>query len=265
MENASAILIDPFKNVLESLTSQLRPWGTIYNMINICIKLPSLNEEMQQVLNNYHIYDEPVGFTGFKAFSLDLAKEANQLFSSHHQTLRYPYLVGLWSIMEVAFDELILRILINDPEASTKLHSADIRVKTIYDIGSKQWATDALKQLEKSAISNSGGRVFEIHKNCLNPFGIILEYPEIKREYIEEINQYRNCILHRQGVIDEKAIKICPKLTPLLGMPINLSDEHFNYLLELLPNYLLAWIAALMYSPYLKSSLLPETKNPFKI
>lgn len=263
MENASAVLLSPFKNVIESLGAQLKPWTIIYELIKTCINLPNINTEMEEFLKEHQIYCEPVGFTGFKIYSQDLANEAKHLLLTHQESLRNPYLVGLWSIIEVAFEELMLRILINDPESSKKLHTAQINFKSKHEVGSREWAKDAYKQLNKQSSANTVGRVVEIHKNCLKPFGVILEYPHPRCEYIEELNQYRNCILHRQGLIDEKAIKVCPKLTPYLGMPINLSDEHFYYLLELLPNYVLAWMAALMYSPYLSSPMLPESKNPY--
>lgn len=105
--------------------------------------------------------------------------------------------------------------------------------------------------------------MFRFHKNCLQIFGVSLEFQAGKVNAIEEINQVRNCILHNNAVIDEKAARICTRLNAYLGIKIPVSDEIFIEGMDSFADYFLVWIAALMHSPYLNEGLLPNAKNPF--
>ena len=77
------------------------------------------------------------------------------------------------------------------------------------------------------------------------------------------INQTRNCILHNQGVVRQQDIFKCPSLSPYIGKKIPADDPIFLDCLTWIGNYTVAWISAIMYSPYCNGAMLKDAINPF--
>lgn len=192
-----------------------------------------------------------------------LAKEASVLLSSQQESIVYPSLVGAWAIIEAAFDDLMLAVLINDPNVEVKLSLAGIKTSSNQIIGSMDWAEDTYRRIERKAKGGANGLAVEIHRTCFGALGIKLLYPTDRSRVIEELNQVRNCILHGQGTIDKKAATISPRLAQYVGLPIPSSDPLFAVALTMLHDYTTAWIAALVHSQYLNAGLKAGTKNPF--
>ncbi len=263
MENPANVLISPFDKIWRGLAAQTNAWTTIRKLITHTIDLPSR-------LTNAAITptEDHAGFVQGELLSLIadsnlLAKEANVLLASQQQSVVYPSLVGAWAIIEAAFDDLMLAVLVNDRNADAKLSIAGIKTSSNQTVASMDWAEDVYRRIERKAKGSSNGLVVEIHRTCFGALGIELLYPADRSSVIEELNQVRNCILHGQGTIDRKAAAISPRLAQYVGSPMPSIDPLFAVALTMLHDYTTAWVAALVHSPYLSAGLKAGTKNPF--
>jgi hypothetical protein len=263
MKDAAAVLISPFDGIWRALAAQANAWTTINKMLGQTIKLPLHLTAIGETLKTIGVNDCPGELFSLINESQELARDAIDLLSSQQQAIIYPGLVGSWAIVEAAFDDLILKILVNDPGVTNKLTTAGVKTAANHPVGTEPWAKELYKKVEAKAKDKAKGSVVEIHKACFSAFGIVLEYPADRARVIEEVNQARNCILHNQGMVDERAAKICPRLVPYLGSPIPPTDPLFSVALTMLIDYTTAWIAALIHSPYLRAGLLAGAKNPF--
>lgn len=256
MENPAATLISPFGKIWTDLAAQTNAWATIHKLLSQTIELPSrLTKACTDPASG--------AFPSLLADAQLLATDAIGLFASQHQTIVYPGLVGAWAIVEASFDDLILNVLKSDSKAIEKLSAAGIKITTSQPAGTDEWAEELYRRIENKAKTTSKGYVVEIHRACFSTLGIPLEYPTDRSRAIEELNQVRNCILHHQGIIDNKAAAISPRLAQYLGVPIPPTDPLFSIALHMLHDYTTAWVAALIHSPYLSDALLPGVRNPF--
>lgn len=254
MEHASEILIVPFQKILEALTLQSQAWLMIHKSLEQTARLPEYLEGSEHHEND---------FLEFKEKADLLAKITILMMQINRESVVYPWFIGTWAILEASFDELILKILVFDEDVLEKLEIAGIKHQSTYEINSTEWAKVIYKRIASKSSQDANGSVFKLHKNCLKIFGVSLEFQADKVNVIEEINQVRNCILHNNAVIDDKAARICTRLNVYLGLKIPASDKIFIDGMDSFAGYLLAWIAALMHSPYLNEELFADAKNPF--
>lgn len=260
MQEAASILISPFKGIWEALAAQGNAWTTIRKMLGQSIRLPSHLSEIREALRANGVVDSLGELSSLINASQALALDAANLLTSQQQAIVYPGLVGAWAIVEAAFDDLMLRILLNDPSVNTKLMTAGIKTSSSHSVGTEAWAKELYKRVESKAKDKGKGFVVETHKASFSTFGIVFEYPADYSRLIEELNQTRNCILHNQGTVDEKAAKNCPRFGPYLGLPIPPTDPLFTVAQTMLADYTFAWIKALTYSPYLRNGLRSDAK-----
>jgi len=257
MKNPASVLISPFDQIWRDLAAQTNAWTTIHKLLTHTIRLPPRLVEICKTSNESYIEPSLIAETQL------LAEEALGLLASQQQAIFYPGLVGAWAIVEAAFDDLILTILVNDPNVMTKLAAAGIKSSGGQTVYSEAWADELYQRIENKAKGRAKGFVVEIHKACFSTLGIKLEYPLDRARVIEELNQVRNCILHHRGTVDNKAATISPRLAQYLGLPIPPTDPLFAVALTMLHDYTTAWVAALVHSPYLSDGLRAEVKNPF--
>jgi hypothetical protein len=83
---------------------------------------------------------------------------------------------------------------------------------------------------------------YDIHVSCA---------PDIYTT-LSEVNEIRNCLLHRGGVIDEKACRKAPQLRPLLGTRIAISSQTFGLYTDAIHTFIVATTRGITQSPFLK-------------
>lgn len=105
MENASEVLIVPFRKILEALTLQSQAWLMIHRSLDQTARLPSHLEAVENYEND---------FLKFKEQADLLAKITILMMQINRESVIYPWFIGSWAILEASFDELILKILIHD-------------------------------------------------------------------------------------------------------------------------------------------------------
>jgi hypothetical protein len=248
---------------LSDLSSQAKAWLTILNLIENAAALPDrLSEVLTASFDRAHAIKKEKFLALFEE-STKSAIDAHGLLVAQESAIVYPGLVGSWAIIEAAFDDLMIAIIVNDPSALKRIFDAGIKASSNNPLGSAEWAKDIYKRIEGKMKSASKGCVVETHRRCFGIFGIELIYPSDRSCTIEALNQVRNCILHNQGKIDKKAVSISPQLSQYLNEKIPFTDPLFAMSMKTLVDYITAWIAALIHSHYLSAALKKDAANPF--
>lgn len=267
MREAVKILIEPIKATWTELAEQANTTHLVIKLLNSSIRTPyylnklsesSIIDNETQALELKQLADE----------SLILGKASSLILKGNSEYVLYPFLVSYWSVVECSFDDLMKRLIMNDENLNQKLNNAGIAIKSDLQVGTELWASEIYGKLgrkTRSKLEKEEGNVseFEKHRALLKIFEINLEFDKNKAVHVEEFNQIRNCILHNQGVIDNKAANTCPSLKSMVGQKIRIDDETFVNCVDSVRDYTLSWIFALIYSPYLVDAMKKDSKNPY--
>src|SRR5262249_51191654 len=62
----------------------------------------------------------------------------------------------------------------------------------------------------------------------LEPFGLSGAVPDAVQRDVFELNQVRNCLLHRAGRADRRLIDACPWLGLTTGMPVVVTHQTYQ-------------------------------------
>lgn len=264
MDNAFEILIKPISEVWESLKSQAKGQASICEFTRFVHDHPAYRNALISRFTQEELFAID-GMPEHLLLSNKLSIESYDLLNSNKEVLLYPFLVNSWAVTETAFDDLIIRLLINDVNASEKLLAVGIENLKNFIVGSDLWVNYMFKRIENKASSSANNRDFEYHKKCLSYFEINLEYPFERVTVLKIINQIRNCILHNQGIVRQQDVLKCPSLSAYIGKRIPADEPIFLDCLTWISDYTLAWISAVLYSPYCNGVMLKDAKSPFAI
>lgn len=256
-KSAADLLVNPFGDLWKSLKRQSDAWNTVNDSLRAIAAIDDAfykDEQRELVLSIPAVQEKLSNLIS------PLANNARELLSSSSDILLYPSFVGAWALIEAAFEDMIVTIMMADPKTASILTENKIRTKQELEPNTQEWALDAIKKMERKVLVP--GSVVKTHKALLALFDIPLAYPDSYAELIEEINQVRNCILHRNGVIDEKSATTCARLKQFQGKKMDKSDPIFKVYGTMLADYTLAWLTAVVRGPLLRNGLKEEARVP---
>jgi hypothetical protein len=136
-------------------------------------------------------------------------------------------LVAICNIFETALEDLLIGLFINDDNPFQKLTPLGLGKLKFEDFGflAFEKAEYLVKRIrrpiqEKEGFIGSYNKIFE----C---FSIDADNTEIPLEKIDEAKQIRNCIVHKNGQIDFKAVEKFPALNEWLGKTIIIPEKSY--------------------------------------
>lgn len=263
MSTPAETLILPFKEIWLELAAQTTSWATVHRLINDAVTHPERLNAALGDLGHISSNHAAAALNDLKQNARKMATEATALLGARQSSMVYPALVGTWAIVESALDGIIKTILVTDPESSKRLEAYGVKLTSEHPAGTAPWAEQMYGRVEKLAKQRAKGSIVEIHRSIFSAVGLQFDYPADRSRVIEELNEVRNCILHSQGVLDQKAAERSPRLAQYKGHPVPANDPVFMAAPLMIQNYTLAWVAALMHGPLLSAGLKPDAKNPF--
>ncbi len=95
--------------------------------------------------------------------------------------------------------------------------------------------------------------------DMLTRCGVRVRHEPHSDEIVNEINEVRNCILHRHGIIDTKAVAKASTLGPLLGQAIAIDSPQYMAYFDGLAGFVARVSSALNESKY---EAIPPTAAP---
>ncbi len=263
MTSSAETLILPFEKIWLDLAAQTNSWATVHRLINDAVTHPERLDAALKELGQISVNQASDALNDLKQQARAMATEASALVGNRQNSMVYPALVGTWAIVESALDGIIKTILVTDPESCKRLETYGVKLSSEHPAGTAPWAEQMYGRVEKLAKQRAKGSIVEIHRSIFSAVGLQFDYPADRSRVIEELNEVRNCILHSQGVLDQKAAERSPRLAQYKGHPVPANDPLFVTAPHMILNYTLAWVAALAHGPLLSAGLKPDAKNPF--
>jgi hypothetical protein len=175
-------LIKPFTAVQEALSGQMNAWSAAIGAVTFASKLPGRLTQIQDGVAGLLGGPEKVPFTigWLIRDAKPVSESVNHVLLNNFEALGYPLLVGSWSILEAAIDDLVVQILERDPDAVARALSIK-SIKPPADISpsSREYFEELCRRLQQN-LWRKGMTVVEFHKALLGFFGAPLEYPRFE-------------------------------------------------------------------------------------
>jgi len=166
---------------------------------------------------------DDTGISYLIAENESLAAKAKEFIESDFDQINSHGLIGLWCAVETAVEDTVVLILMNDDKAQSVLQSHGLLTvkSSIKFPPSDNEARKVYSSLENQ-VRNTKKEVGKSYCHLLSVLGINISVESQILETLCEINEVRNCILHRGGIIDDKAVAKSPSLTQYLNKKIKL-------------------------------------------
>jgi hypothetical protein len=161
-------------------------------------------------------------------------------------------LIGLWVAIEVAVEDTAALILTKEPTSIGLVASA--RSKVPSKISRPLTESDA-RRIYRSleGYARNGVSVAVGYCRLLSILGVAVSLPTDVVSMLSEINYVRNCLLHRGGIVDEKAAAEAPYLGLPLGEKIKISSERYLLYFDAIALFGKAFMDGVLQSPYIKT------------
>ncbi|WP_433618752.1 hypothetical protein [Paenibacillus cellulositrophicus] len=180
--------------------------------------------------------------------------EATKLedFANEQQSNGFSYLytvaiIRLWSILEASIDDLVIDILLNQrfktDEHIKKVKGNLYEFVNLSELDRAEFILESLKTDIKARQKLGIGR-FE---SLLETVGYEGGIPDIVRKNILEFSQIRNAIMHKNGKVDSRLLKLCPWIKSKLNDEILLT--HLDFLTYQLTTYWYFLDLSIRYEP----------------
>ena len=166
--------------------------------------------------------------------------------------------ISMWGALETCVEDTVVAILTNDPSAAAALESVGLRQKRVGSNDEDRDLRKVYKALENKR--RIAGNVIATFESVLCVFGLSADVPD-NRETLLELNAVRNCLVHRGGIIDEKAVSEAPSLLVLKGTEIKIGSKDFLRYNEAVSAWVITLLKSIGQSPYVTATA-PVTQPP---
>jgi hypothetical protein len=218
--------IDSLHYMLMLLAISARGIGTVSRypeMVQRVIDLKLEAKKLGSTKPEYEVTDD-----------LKHKEEADKLgkFAADEVKNGFPFLhafvtVGVWGILEVVVEDVLLGILLNEPASRDKDEIAKIRIplSKYEDLDKEERMRFVLAELSRGNAPAQGISGFE---TLLRVFDLSGEVDETVKKNLWEMNHVRNVILHRGSYADSRLVQSCPWMGLKVGDRVLIDHERFG-------------------------------------
>lgn len=177
--------------------------------------------------------------------SLEDAKQtaefANKECESGFPLLHAHTLVGIWGAFEAAIEDMLVGLLVNEPDLLRDKAFAKMRVSLAqFELLEREERMRLLlAELGRGegAARTTGVDSFEALLDCFNLSGPVS--PDTKKS-IWEMNHVRNVIVHRGSLADRRLVEACPWMNLKLGDRLTVAHDQLEHYGGVLCDYALS-------------------------
>jgi hypothetical protein len=163
-------------------------------------------------------------------------EEAKRLanFADGESKNGFPFLhafatVGAWGTLEVTVEDLLVGILLNEPETlgMEELEKIRIPLAKFEELDKEERMRFILRELARTKTTAAGQGV-SAFENLLQVFGLSGDVDEGVRKLLWEMNHVRNIIVHRDSYADLRLVQSCPWLNVKTGDRVLVDHERYG-------------------------------------
>jgi len=177
------------------------------------------------------------------------ARLASEHVRSDFALLNAHSLVAIWAALESCIEETAVLILMNDATMRARMIDDAKKSGRIDQTLSDEDSCRNLVRLWEFAQPKapSAGLRFE---RLLSFFGLGAALDPALDAQLADINAIRNCLMHRRGIIDERAVREAPSLAAHLHKPIVIKRADYLRHHQAVSTYTVALMGRITVSPF---------------
>lgn len=158
----------------------------------------------------------------------------------------------MWVVVEVSVEDTARAIIARDHSVVRRLVDERIVPRKSAPVeGAEPDPHKIYRALETSAQTTlPKGRVAEQFCMILAHVGLQLDLSLETRDVLAEMNYVRNCLLHRSGIADERALRDAPALAPTPGERLVVSENRIQTYAAAASDFAVALLGAAVGSRY---------------
>lgn len=167
---------------------------------------------------------------------------ARELRATGYAPLNSHGLVAIWGALEVCIEDTVVSILSHDSASLAKIEAGGVKVnRDASGYVAEEEFRRVYRRLESQRTVEDN--IVDTYEALLGLFGLSAA-AKLHSATLIEVNALRNCIMHRGGIIDQKAANQAPSLQPYVGKKYLVTNADFIKYHEAIS----AWVVALMGS-----------------
>ena len=165
-------------------------------------------------------------------------------FADREANHGFPFLnafstVAAWGTLEVAVEDALLGILINEPESLNAEAITKIRVPLAkYEALDKEERMRFILQELARGQAITIGQGVSAFENLLCVFGLSGEVDDGVKKSLWEMNHVRNIVVHRDSLADQRFVQACPWMNVKPGDRVLIDHERFWRYIDAVSGYL---------------------------
>ncbi|MDP2858673.1 MAG: hypothetical protein Q8P50_11945 [Bacillota bacterium] len=166
---------------------------------------------------------------------------ARELRESDYAVLNAHSLVSIWGAVETCVEDLAVSVFLNWPHALPALQLIGVKHSLQFPPSEEQ-AHALYGKLERRMAAP--GDIVETYAGVLGHLELDAPVSASDAAILREVNALRNCLLHRGGRIDARAVQAAPTLAGQEGSAVRVSSADYLRYHEAVS----AWVVALLSS-----------------
>lgn len=247
-EPINAWILDPVISAVNFVAEEAKINGLLYRaLVHIEGSRPLLELAARHLASTHN--QKAIGAMQRLLNEAPIQEEwAAEIRASDYALLNGHSLVAIWGALETCVENTIVGILAKDSSAITLI------AKTEIQLPADTLAPDEYEELCKLFRKAEDAvrvkhDVVQTQENLLQLFGLSAACPG-QKDTLLMANSLRNALVHRGGIIDAKAVRQAPMLSPLIGKKCSISRELYMKCHKAVSECLVALVRSICNSKY---------------
>jgi len=217
-------------------------WQSDFRLLHLCMRGIGV---LKGVPDLFEILIEDCEPEEHKKLASDLseARKEAELAEKERETgfplLHAHALVGMWGALQAAIEDMLVGILLNEPELLKKKCFAKIKLPLAeFETKDKdERMRFLLAELARNLGPKNGAAMFE---GLLQHFDLAGKVADEDRKMLWQAHHLRNVLVHRASLADRRLVQACPWLKLQVNEPVTISHEMLGHCGGAVCHYVLA-------------------------
>lgn len=183
-----------------------------------------------------------------------IEEKARDLISTDFHALNVQGMLSLWVAIEVAVEDAVLAVLMNDEPSARKIIASFTKGKPDILAGplSEESANLVFKRMERAAREQL--TVMDAYCWLLQTVHVQMQLLDEESKVLNELYCVRNCVMHRGGIVDGEVLQKAPKLGVALGAQVHINKDSYHRYIDAGNGFATKLLGAVLASPYIKTN-----------
>ncbi len=187
----------------------------------------------------------------YKVQAADASAVAREHIDTDFDSINKFAVIGLWVPIEVSVEDTCILVL-SKSSSSQRLIEHGFKVKRWDGALTEAEARAVWRKLERQARESS--TVVEAYARILESLGLSISLDQSTEQTLSELNYVRNCVLHRAGIVDDRAQAQAPLLGIAPGEILRVSSVQYARYIDGAHRFALSLLNATLKSEYVRLS-----------